>query len=542
MEAGIGHRGAPRHRLWEPRKRPAVPQEFNKRNYMRTSAYVCALLLLCSLGGWPALPQTVNRQGPAPILLTTAPQLFVDDRLVERLDNVVRTLHNPDRAAENPVLKPDQDWEGSLVLQPGTVLYDQEEHIFKMWYNSLPTASKPDIEEFICYATSLDGIHWTRPELNLVEFRGSKKNNILLKGCSWSLSVIKDSRERDPSRRYKLAYWNWLDAGKEGVWIAFSADGIRWSVRPNPVVPMTASSDTFCVMQDPATGQFWMYHKPSIFPVRKVSRLVSDDFVNWRNDELILEPDDHDQPDTEFYGMSPFPYGDQYLGLLWVLHTYAQQIDIQLVSSRDGRHWDRSGRRRVFMPLGFVKLDYAGKAFDSEMIMSIAPPVVEGGRLWFFYSGFDVKHNAAMGKFVDTYADGVGQIGAASMPEYEISSLNATSEGSVVTRPLRLQGKAMSVTVATYTFRGKDGKVDPAWTGLFTKVKDGDGEVRVEVLDEFERPISGYTAGECVPLSGATASRTVSWAQHPDLRNLRGRLVRFKFVLRNASLLAFRVV
>lgn len=243
------------------------------------------------------------------------------------------------------------------------------------------------------------------------------------------------------------------------MWIAFSPDGIRWSVRPNPVVPLAATSDTFCVMQDPATGQFWMYHKPPIYPMRKVSRLVSDDFVNWRNDELILEPDDRDQPDTEFYGLSPFRYSDLYLGLLWVLHSYSQQIDIQLVSSRDGTHWDRSVRRRVFLPLGFVKLDYAGKAFDSELIMSVAPPVVEGGRLWFFYSGFDVKHNAPGGKLTDTYADGVGQIGVASMSEYGISSLDATSEGVVVTRPLRLQGTAMSVTSATRTFRGKDGKV-----------------------------------------------------------------------------------
>ena len=487
------------------------------------------------------MPQTAKRPGPAPILLSTAPQFFVDDRLSERMDHVVWTLHNPERAAENPVLKPERDWEGSLVLQPGTVLYDEEEHLFKMWYNSLPTASQPDIEEFICYATSPDGIHWTRPELNLVEFRGSKKNNILLKECSWTMSVIKDGRERDPSRRYKLAYWNWLAKGKEGVWVAFSADGVRWSVRPNPVVPMAASSDTFCVMQDPASGQFWMYHKPSIFPVRKVSRMVSDDFVNWRDDELILAPDDRDQSDTEFYGMSPFPYGDQYLGLLWVLHTYVQQIDMQLVSSRDGRRWERSAHRRVFMPLGFVKLDYAGKAFDSEMIMAVAPPVAQGGRLWFFYSGFDVKHNAAMGKFVDTYAEGVGQIGAASMPEDEITSLNATSEGSIVTRPLRLQGKAMSVTAATYTFRDKAGKVDPAWAGLFTKVKNGEGEVRVEVLDEFERPIPGYTAAECAPLRGESARRTVSWAEHPDLSNLRGQFVRFKFILKNAGLLAFRV-
>ena len=34
-----------------------------------------------------------------------------------------------------------------------------------------------------CYAESLDGIHWYRPELGLVEFEGSKRNNILMESA-----------------------------------------------------------------------------------------------------------------------------------------------------------------------------------------------------------------------------------------------------------------------------------------------------------------------------------------------------------------------
>ena len=151
-----------------------------------------------------------------------------------------------------PSIKPDQPWEGTLTLQPGTVIYDEDEHIFKMWYNSLPTESKPDIEEFLCYATSQDGIHWTKPALNIVEYHGSKANNIFLKWCSWTLSVIKDMHESDPSKRYKLAYWYVHDLAKKGLWVAFSADGIHWNVyENNPVVPVAASGDTFTVMQEP---------------------------------------------------------------------------------------------------------------------------------------------------------------------------------------------------------------------------------------------------------------------------------------------------
>ena len=36
--------------------------------------------------------------------------------------------------------------------------------------------------EVYCYAESRDGIEWTRPHLGLVEFEGSKENNIIWDG------------------------------------------------------------------------------------------------------------------------------------------------------------------------------------------------------------------------------------------------------------------------------------------------------------------------------------------------------------------------
>ena len=144
--------------------------------------------------------------------------LFVDDAQVDSMEKVTRTLHVPTRAEDNPVLTPDLPWEGSIILQPGTVIYDKDERIFKMWYNSFATASKPDIQELLLYATSKDGIHWERPQLNIVDFHGSKANNAFLNWCSWNDSVIKDDSDSDASKRYKLAYWNWKIAGKEGVW------------------------------------------------------------------------------------------------------------------------------------------------------------------------------------------------------------------------------------------------------------------------------------------------------------------------------------
>ena len=49
---------------------------------------------------------------------------------------------------------------------------------------AFPTRFSSDTEETVlCYAESRDGITWTRPRIGLVEFKGSKDNNILF---AWS--------------------------------------------------------------------------------------------------------------------------------------------------------------------------------------------------------------------------------------------------------------------------------------------------------------------------------------------------------------------
>ncbi len=484
--------------------------------------------------------------GKNAIALSKQVQLFVDDVLIERMERVTRGLHYPERVAENPVMKPDRPWEGTVILQPGTVLFDEEEHVFKMWYNALPIKDKPDIEEFICYAVSSDGIHWTKPALGIVEFHGSTANNILLKWCYWNLSVLKDNREPDAAKRYKMAYWNWHDRARaaSGIWVAVSPDGIHWRVNPsNPVVPSTASGDTFGIMQDPVSRQFWLYHKSPMEPLRKVSRLVSEDFVHWRNDELVLEPDDRDQPDTEFYGLSSFPYGDQYLGFLWVFHTYSQQIDIQLVSSRDGRTWERAAHRRVFFPLGFVRVDYDNDAFDSDMIMSITPPVVKDGMLWVYYTGYSNKHNAREG-ILNPGGLGtsyIGQIGLAKLRQDGFCSLDATSQGSVLTRPLRFEGTTMHVNASLLSLNKPGHPFNPVWAGLLDNVPDGRGRLQVEIQDEKGNVMPGYGASDCLPLNEYPDTLRITWKERKDLSALRGRTVRFRFLLSNGRLFSFRV-
>ena len=104
-------------------------------------------------------------------------QMFVDDHVIDELSNVQLTLHEPSKYAQNPVLSQDKPWETRSVALYGTVLYDREDQVFKMWYRAI------DDTVYACYATSRDGIRWSKPTLNVKSHQGSKENNIVLGGA-----------------------------------------------------------------------------------------------------------------------------------------------------------------------------------------------------------------------------------------------------------------------------------------------------------------------------------------------------------------------
>ena len=174
---------------------------------MREPKIFMFLCLVVGVVGSVSCSSGVEKPVSPAIEVGLGTHLFVDDYLVEDMEKVWRTLNRPGKHRENPVIKPDRPWEGYLVLQPGTVIWDDEENIFKMWYNTIGTHKKPYVEDYLCYATSRDGIKWDKPDLGLVEFAGSTKNNIFMKWSSWTYCVVKDKNDPDPIRRYKLPYW-----------------------------------------------------------------------------------------------------------------------------------------------------------------------------------------------------------------------------------------------------------------------------------------------------------------------------------------------
>ena len=133
-------------------------------------------------------------------------QLFLDDGfLVERAEGIRYVMHHPVKHPRNPLIVPDMPWELQVQLY-GSVLWDEEDQIYKMWYTNRTCKYGKDSAVLMAYATSEDGINWTKPTLNILPHEGSAKNNLLLDpgpGGSGGVCVLKIPGERNPDKRYK---------------------------------------------------------------------------------------------------------------------------------------------------------------------------------------------------------------------------------------------------------------------------------------------------------------------------------------------------
>lgn len=99
----------------------------------------------------------------------------------------------------------------------------------------------------------------------------------------------------------------------------------------------------------------------------------------------------------------------------------------------------------------------------------------------------------------------------------------------------------MHIVASTLTLDRHGHPFNPVWSGLLENVPDGRGRLSVEVQDEKGRVIPGYAAADCLTeVEGPDALR-IAWTSGKDLTALRGRLVRFRFVLSNARLYSFLV-
>ena len=198
-------------------------------------------------------------------------QLFLDNDIIGVVKNVKRSVREPAKFSGNPVIEQDRPWEKFAYFRTSsyTVLYDEQDRLFKCWYEDLPEGHS-NFARFL-YAVSQDGVNWVKPEVGIVE--DGRKTNIVWRareGGIHSASFLIDPNEPDPARRFKSVFCyerpnlnvpkrtTMATTFSDGLSLAFSADGINWTpYEDNPIIA-EYGSDVEILTWDPIDGQYVM--------------------------------------------------------------------------------------------------------------------------------------------------------------------------------------------------------------------------------------------------------------------------------------------
>jgi hypothetical protein len=425
-------------------------------------------------------------------------ELFVDDWLIEKRTGTA-TLQLQSPVAKEVVLTADRPWEGNTSAY-FTLFQDGDR--YRMYYRGShfdEKARQMAKHQVTCYAESTDAIHWTRPELGLFDFAGTRKNNIVWDGAGGhNFTPFKDANPAcAPAARYKA-----LASGKGGLFGYQSADGLRWSpMSDRPVITRGAFDSQNLAFWDSTLGKYREYHR-TFRGVRDIMTGTSPDFLHWSDPTFL----DYDQPPVEhLYTNTVQPYVRAphiLVGFPTRFLPATQQVEPVFMSSRDGEHFhrwpdaviprtapaDRDGNRSNYMAWGILQLP--GQERELSVYGTEAYYKGPGSRLRRFTYRVD--------GFVALHAGKEG--------------------GDVFTRPIRFTGERLELNYRT----------------------SAGGSVRVELQDADGKPLAGMAAADCQELRGDAITGNVAWKGGASLKSIAGQAIRLRLIITDADVFAFR--
>lgn len=513
----------------------------------------------------------------SPIDVGSAKQLFIDHKFIESAEGIRLTVNPPYQTREKLIL-PDQSWERDAYIGSYSTV-ERENGKTRLWYQVL--AGKPEPGQNppfmgVAYAESADGIHFEKPVLGIVEWSGSRRNNLVLPPDPGLLALGGGSVWRDsnpacpPDQRYKS--WSKLYPrkgtgirGPHRLWT--SPDGLHWKLDDRLFTGLRAADTQPSWFWDPRIRRYVGYSREWVrntagFGARMASYNESDNLVNWDSMYMALEPDERDlaaAPATridvsrlevkgedvvpqfarrkaagvegedqvltpssplDFYGPGVFPYEGVYLALIPVFHhwrssgsdSWPSTGDVQLAVSRDARHFTRPGPRRPFMGTG------PDGSWDAKWIYPVLRPVRMGDELWIYYAGTNRDHSSRLDRTASEHQAAISR--AILRLDGFVCAEAGYEGGTLLTPPLRFTGSRLELNVDT----------------------GAGGMLAVEVLEGSGRPIPGFTLHDADEINGNSVRALAAWRGSPDVSSLSGKPVRLRMRLRSARLYAFQFV
>ncbi|SDD11720.1 glycoside hydrolase family protein [Niabella drilacis] len=521
--------------------------------FLRTTVYFVAVFFCAGLvtegarAGTAVPGDPVTKEKPVPpVNIGSRLELFVDGYLIDRLTGGGKiVLHHPQ--PREIVMIHDQPWEGSgsgyhSIFKDG----DKYKMYYKAWQHEASSDLTTAHPLYCAYAESEDGIHWTKPDLGLYEFKGSRNNNIVFvsgKMGKFNLNaghpaVFKDDNPDAPAdAKYKALL---IDQGL----IAFkSADGIHWNLMSDDYIIKDGAFDSqnlaFWDADKKEYRAYWRFFskgtpdKPYIGK-RLIRTAVSKDFIHWTEQANIQY---EDSPEEELYTNQIKPY---YRAPHILLGFPARYIERGWSPSMKALPELEEREKRAAKSLRY------GTALTESLLMAsrdgvnfkrwneaFLRPGIERNGTWTYgdqYIGWHLVETKAADpgapNELSLYAtEHYWKDRASYLRRYTLRldgfvSVNAPlSGGELVTRPIIFKGNSLSLNFST----------------------SAAGGIQVEVIDAAtNRPVKGFTLDDCYPVFGDTISRKVEWKKGSDLSPLQGKAVKLRFVLKDADLYAFQ--
>lgn len=484
---------------------------------------LCSIALLLALASFIS-PVASLAQGEV-YQAGSEKQLFIDEILIAAKSNVALTMNPPVKTLERNVV-PEHPWENLGVGYLSVLEVGGE---YRMWYacssRGQGSRGEPGAPEEgrrsrnLCYATSSDGIRWVKPKLGLIDFEGSKQNNIVIENVFGT--VFLDPKKID-GNLFKFAG---SQRPNRGLVIYTSSDGLKWKpLTSDPVLSKGHFDTQNQAFWDDRLKRYvayvrrWEGYSEKRVPLccRQVGRSVTGDLANWPEPEVVFGYDKDDPVESDPYTPCVVKYpgtSNAYLMFpsAYFHHPYKRNdgpLDIQLGVSRDGINWRRIQREP------YLRLGLDGSFDDGALYMGVGMLIKEP-EIFMYYIGRDIIHGAA-----DARSNVAGGVISRIVQRTDgfVSADAAYTGGELTTIPLVFRGTSLMLNLDTGAM----------------------GEARVEIRDESGRTIPGFSIKDSDPIRGNFTAHRATWGGNGEVAKLAGRKISLSFVMRSTKLYSFQ--
>lgn len=433
---------------------------------------------------------------------------MTDNYLIDSLENAEFRINTPTRHEE--VLTFKEVWEGSGSL--GNTVFRHNGKIY-LYYRGFPgnNCRDEDTMQTTCLAVSDDGVHFTRAQINRIDYKGIIENNIVFLGApAHNFAPFYDENPVCPDDEKFKAIGGVLAIG--GLYAFKSADGMLWEhMSEKPVISKGQFDSMNTAFYDKKCGVYRCYSRywldGGFSGYRAIQSCTSKDFLHW-TDPVPNAYIDKAEITEHYYTNATRPVpGAEHIFVSFPMRFMQSRkkfgdykskgvSDAVFMSGRDGINWSNPFKTAWISP------SLNERTWTQRNYITVSGIIDSGDEFYFYVEERYMWDDCAIVRY--------------SIPKYRFGSIYANSDGGrMLTKPFTFEGTGLFINYAT----------------------SAAGHISVAVLDENEKDIPGFGFEACGEIYGNELQKEVLW-DGKSLDELKGKIIKLSIKLNDAHLYA----